>query len=319
MSNHLTLPEREVIAQMWYANSSRTEIALKLGRHRGTIGRELNRNSSPRGYSAVAAQERADRRRRERPRRRKMECPHVRRYVCNGLRRYWSPDEIAGRLPVDFPHDEGWRLSHETIYAWIRHEPRWRRYLRRGMPKRRENDRRGRIPAQVSIDGRPAVVERRARYGDWEGDTVVGKQRRGGLVSLVERKSGYLLLGQVDRLQAQPVRQVAAELLRPLPPTLRRTLTLDNGKEFSDHQQLTRRLRIDVYFAHAYCAWERGTNENTNGLVRQFFPKGSDLASLPSDRVERVQDLLNHRPRRRLGYRTPHEVLTTRPRVAIET
>jgi IS30 family transposase len=163
------------------------------------------------------------------------------------------------------------------------------------------------------------VVERRVRYGDWEGDTVVGKQRRGGLVSLVERKSGYLLLGQVNRLQAQPVRQTATDLLRPLPPTLRRTLTLDNGKEFSEHEQLARRLRIGVYFAHPYCAWERGTNENTNGLVRQFFPKGTDLASLPAYRVAKVQDLLNHRPRRRLGYRTPYEVITTKPRIAIET
>ena len=204
-----------------------------------------------------------------------MERPEVASYVRQRLRQRWSPDEIAGRSRDDFPRDPRRHVSRQTIYAWIHAHPAaayWRRYWRAWAAcGGREN--RGRLPACVSIEGRPAVVDRRARYGDWEGDTVVGRGHRSGAVTLVDRKSGYLLLGKVHDRQAATVREAMTELFQPLPTRLRKTLTLDNGKEFAEHEQLAATTSLRVYFAKPYCAWQRGTNENTNGLVRQFSRK----------------------------------------------
>jgi len=316
MASHLSLEEREVIAHMHRAGSTQTQIADRLGRHKSTISRELRRNRSPNGYWAVAAQRKAGRRRSERPWKAKMDRPEVRRYVAKRLRWRWSPDEIAGRSRSDFPGDRRRQISPPTIYAWIRGEQargrQWQRYLRRLGRKRPEAEKRGKLPASVSIEGRPAVVDRRGRYGDWEGDTIVGANRRGGAVTLVERKSGYLLLGRVRDLRAATVRQAAAGRYLTTPASLRKTLTLDNGKEFAEHEQLEVEAALKIYFAKPYSAWQRGTNENTNGLIRQFFPKGTDLANIPEHRFTRVQQLLNDRPRKRLGYRTPNEVLASR-------
>ena len=265
----------------------------------------------------------ADARRRHRPRVCKLQRPEVCRYVRERLRQRWSPDQIAARSRNDFPRERTRQVSHETVYAWIRAQnaagQNWRRYLRSSGWKRPGRENCGQIPACVSIEGRPAVVDRRGRYGDWEGDTVVGKYRHGGAVTLVERKSGYLMLGRVDNLQAATVRKSIATLYQTTPPTLRKTLTLDNGKEFAEHQQLAADAALKIFFAKPYCAWQRGTNENTNGLIRQFFPKGTDLAKLPEHRFTKVQLLLNNRPRKRLGYRTPLEVLGSRLKLAIDT
>jgi len=278
MASHLTLEEREVIAHMHRVGKLQTQIAKRLRRSKSTISRELRRNRSRNGYRAVAAQRKASKRRSQRPWVRKLERSEVRRYVRERLRQRWSPDEIAGRSHSDFPHDRRQQISHQTIYTWIRSEDalgkHWQRYLRRLGRKRPDWENRGRMRACVSIEGRPAVVDRRSRYGDWEGDT---------------------------------------------PAVLRKTLTLDNGKEFAEHGQLAVEAALKVYFAKPYCAWQRGTNENTNGLIRQFFPKGTDLANIPEHRFTKVQHLLNNRPRKRLGYRTPNEVLASRLRVAIET
>lgn len=316
MAHHLTLQEREVIARMRSSGHSQTEIAKRLGRADSTISRELQRNRSRNGYWAVAAQKKAKTRRRRRPRVCKLQRPEVRRYVQERLRQCWSPDQIAARSREDFPRDRRRQISHQTIYAWIRAQDaagkHWRRYLRSSGWRRRNRENRGRLPACTSIQGRPAVVDRRSRYGDWEGDTVVGRGHRGGAVTLVERKSGYLLLGRVGDLQAATVRQSAAALYRTTPPALRKTLTLDNGKEFAEHQQLETDASLKIYFAKPYSAWQRGSNENTNGLIRQFFPKGTDLARIPKHRFTKTQNLLNNRPRKRLGYRTPLEVLGRR-------
>lgn len=318
MARHLTLEERETVSLMHHDRSKQAEIARRLGRHPSTISRELRRNHSSNGYSAAAAQAKADSRQSQRPRVRKLDRPAVSRYVRDRLRQYWSPDQIAGRSRSDFPGDPHRHLSRQTIYTWIHAQPaagaKWRRYLRRLGRVRRRSENRGQLPACVSIEGRPTVVDRRARYGDWEGDTVVGAAHRGGAVTLVDRRSGYLLLGKVIDRHATTVRQAIAELLQPLPAKLRKTLTLDNGKEFAEHERLAAENALRVYFAKPYCAWQRGTNENTNGLVRQFLPKGSDLAHTPEKRFERVQHLLNNRPRRRLGYRTPLEILGSRLR-----
>jgi IS30 family transposase len=237
----------------------------------------------------------------------------MRRYVQQRLRQYWSPDEIAGRSRLDFPQDRSRQVSHQTIYAWIWAQEaagkRWRRYLRSTGWKRPGRENRGRIPACTSIERRPAVVDRRGRCGDWEGDTLVGANHHGGAVTLVERKSRYLLLGRVGDLKAATVRRSAADLYHATPPALRKTLTLDNGKEFAEHKQLEAEASLKVYFAKPYCAWQRGTNENTNRLVRQFLPKGTNLASIPEYRFNDIQQLLNDRPRKCLGYRTPREIL----------
>jgi IS30 family transposase len=323
MASHLTLEEREVIAHMHRAGNAQTQIADRLGRHKSTVSRELRRNRSRNGYWAVAARRKAARRRSQRPWVAKIERREVRRYVAERLRWRWSPDQIAGRSRNDFPGDRRRQISPPTIYAWIRREQtrgkQWQRYLRRLGRKRPEWEKRGRRRASASIEGRPAVVDRRTRFGDWEGDTIVGAHRRGGAVTLVERKSGYLLLGKVPNLRAATVRQAAAKRYATTPATLRKTLTLDNGKEFAEHEQLQVEAALKIYFAKPYSAWQRGTNENTNGLVRQFFPKGTDLASIPEHQFTKVQQLLNDRPRKRLGYRSPNEVLASRLRVAVET
>jgi transposase, IS30 family len=320
MASHLTLQEREVVAQMHHNHRKQCEIAERLKRNPGTISRELSRNRSRNGYWASTAQAMAEARRSRRPRTRKMERPEVLHYVQERLQQYWSPDEIAGRSRRDFPHDPQRQVSRQTIYTWLHAQQAagadWYRYLRRLGRPRNPLETRGKLPACVSIEGRPATVDRRMRYGDWEGDTIVGRWHRGGAVTLVERKSGYLLLGKVPSRQARTVREAIVELFQPLPSGLRRTLTLDNGKEFAEHEQLSKAAALDVYFAKPYCAWQRGTNENTNGLVRQFFPKGSDLAHTPARRFEKVQHLLNNRPRRRLGYQTPLEIFSSRLRCA---
>jgi len=315
MAHHLTLEEREVIARMRSRRQTTAEIAGRLGRAYSTIWRELRRNRSRNGYWATAAQKRADARRR-RPRRHKLHSPELRHYVQQRLRWRWSPDQIARCSRRDFPRGPRRQLSHQTIYAWIQAEEaagkQWRRYLRSSGWKRPRRENSGKIPACTSIEGRPAVVDRRGRYGDWEGDTIVGRWRRGGAVTLVERKSGYLLLDRTGDLRAATIRGVAAELYRSMPAALRKTLTLDNGKEFAEHEELAAEAALKIYFAKPYCAWQRGANEHANGLIRQFFPKRTELAKIPKHRFVKVQQLLNDRPRKRLGYRTPREVLGSR-------
>jgi len=247
-------------------------------------------------------------------RRPKMRDPKTLRYVCQRLQRYWSPDQIAGRSRREFRRQAPRQLSRQTIYGWI-HEQRpeerkaWRACLRFGVRRRKRRDDAGRLPNAVRIDGRPAIVASRRRYGDWEGDTIVGRGRQGGLLSLVERKSGFTLLARLQDRRATTVRCAAEERLAPLPNSLRRTATFDNGKEFAEHEKLAAATDMDIYFAQPYAAWQRGTNENTNGLVRQYVPKGTDLRATSHRAVAAIESSLNDRPRKRLGYRTPREVL----------
>ena len=319
MAHHLTLEEHEIVAHMRSKYPKPTKIARRLGRADSTISRELQQNRS----GAVAAQKKADTRRRQRLRLCKLQRAEVRRYVEQRLRQYWSPDQIAVRSRVDFPRDRRRQVLHQTIYAWIQAQDatgqHWRRYLRSTGWKRRNCGNRTRIPACTSIEGRPTVVVRCSRYGDWEGDTVDGAGRRGGAVTLVERKSGYLLMGKAHNLRATTVRQSASALYRTTPPVLWKTLTLDNGKEFSEHQQLEAEALLKICFAKPYYAWQRGSNEHTNGLICQFFPKGTDLVRVPEHRFIKIQQLLNNRPRKRLGYRTPLEVLRPKLLLAFDT
>lgn len=321
MARHLTMGERTIIAEMHNRGESGKAIAQRLGRHPSTISRELRRNFAGGAYSGFAAQILTDWRRRERPVVRKMDRPHIQEAVCEGLARFWSPDQIAGRLRREYPRDRCHRVSHQTIYNWIKRSAerkKWERFLRRKGRHRKPNDCRGKLKRTVSIAGRPPIVDRRERFGDWEGDTIIGGGRRGALVTHVERKSGYLMASAVKDRKSHRVNQATRRLFRNLPSPLRRTLTLDNGKEFAGHETMARQTGLAIYFADPGAAWQRGTNENTNGLLRQFFPKGSDLYHIHHGQVHRAVELLNNRPRKRLGYRTPREILKKHFQIAFE-
>jgi len=309
MPGQLTLWEREQIAQFRNRGWSRAKIAKRLKRHPTTIGRELARNSDGNRYWASVAEEKAAARRQRRPR--KLDDPRLNEYVRAGLAKRWSPEQIAGRSPRAFPRQSQRQVSHMTIYRWIENSPdyrHWRSFLRFGR-QRELPEKRGKLPAQAEIAGRPPIVDQRRRFGDWEGDTVVGKGHRSGLVTFVDRKSGFALVAKVQRLKARRVVRALEREIAPLPSGLRHTATFDNGKEFADHQRIARSTNIDIYFARPYHAWERGCNESFNGLLRQFFPKGTDFQGISPREVKHVRDLLNDRPRKRLGYRTPREVL----------
>lgn len=310
MANHVTFEERRILYRLKQKGKSNTEIAELMGRHRSTICRELGRNTGQRGYRPKQAQHLAEERRLASRRPHKMDDPDVHEYVQQKLEKRWSPDQIAGRAERDFPRAPSRWLSRQTIYDWINdRRPEWQTLLRRGG---RPPEKRGKLSEVVRIDGRPEVINRRRRYGDWEGDTIVGKGRHSALVTLVERKSGYARIGRVDSMKSDKTMRVAKRRMHDLPPCLRRSMTFDNGKEFAEYHKLTRGLGLEVYFADPYVSWQRGTNENTNGLLRQFFPKRTDFTQVSHREVARVEHLLNERPRRRLDYRTPAEILAPR-------
>jgi transposase, IS30 family len=305
MACHVTFEERRLLDGLKQKGKSPTEIAALMGRHRSTIYRELDRNSGQRGYRPQQAQRLADERRLASRRPRKMDDPDVQRYVQERLEKLWSPEQIAGRVERDFPRAPQRWLSRQTVYDWIDdRRPEWQGLLRR---QGRPPEKRGKLVDCVRIAGRPDVINRRRRYGDWEGDTIVGKRRRSALLTMVERKSGYARIGRVDGMNSDLTMRAAKRRLKDLPPSLRRSMTFDNGKEFAKHPRLTWGLGLEVYFADPYASWQRGANENMNGLLRQFFPKGTDFTRISHHEVARVEQLLNERPRKRLGYRTPAE------------
>jgi IS30 family transposase len=239
-----------------------------------------------------------------------MDDPDVHPNVQEKLEKRWSPDQIATRTRRDFPRQRSRRLSRQTIDDWINDQaPQWKLFLRRGG---RPPEKRGKLTDCVRVAGRPDVINRRRRYADWEGDTIVGQGRRSALITLVGRKSGYARIGHVDRMKSAMTMRVAKRRMKDLPPSLRRSVTFNNGKEFAEHAMLAGGLGLQVYFADPYASWQRGTNENTNGLLRQFFLQGTDFTLISHHEVARVEQLLNERPRRRLGYRTPAEILAQR-------
>ena len=318
MPQHLTFQERGVLYRLNKAKRPKAEIAAALGRNRSTIYRELNRNTGGRGYRPKQAQRKADRRRLRCRRRTKMSDPKLKRYVTAALKKKWSPDEIAGRSRRAFPRQPECQVSHQTIYTWLENEaPELRVHLRRGH-RRSKPETRGKLAGCVSIEGRPKAVDSKRRYGDWEGDTVVSPGRRSAVVTMVERKSKYLRVRKTASLKSARTMASVCRGMRDLPEALLRTMTLDNGKEFAQHERLTERLGLDIYFAHPYASWQRGLNENTNGLLRQFFPKGTDFACVSYRQVARAEKLLNERPRKSLGYKTPSEILAIK-RAAIGT
>jgi IS30 family transposase len=287
-------------------------MAAALQRSRSTIHRELERNSVAGEYRAGAAQQLAERRRSQRPLERKCERAAVHKTIRRLLACRCSPAEIAGRMKRERAQRPKDRVSAATIYRWIDAQGAERRYWR-GMLRRR-----GRRPsrprknpaeaAKARIADRPKIIEQRRRRGDFEGDLVLGQQGTGGLQTLVDRRSRYALLMKVARKDADYVHRKTRERLRTLPADKRHSLTDDNGGEFARCVRLERSLGVKVDWAEPGCPYQRGTNENTNGLTRQFFPKGTDFQTVSHAQVREVENLLNHRPRACLGYRTPHEV-----------
>jgi IS30 family transposase len=321
--HHLTMDERNVIYRMRWQGHSDAEIARCLGRHRSTIGRERQRNANIVGrYDPGNAQTWANSRRRAHLRRPKTGHRRLMAYVQERLRACWSPEQIGGSLSAGAPTPlEGLSISHTTIYRWVWSDPertrQFRPFLRIARKPRRKPygkpSRQGQIAGKRSIDERPQAVNERMRLGDWEGDTMVGQGRRGFLLTCVDRASRYLIARKLPACAAEPVARQLQRTIRRLPASKRRSLTLDNGREFARPIALERQLDLPIYFAHPYHSWERGTNENTNGLLRQYLPKGTDLTQVTETQLRSYVHQLNHRPRKCLGYRSPFEVFHAKP------
>lgn len=309
--------QRYQIYALQKANHSQSEMASIIGCHKSTISRELTRNSGQRGYRPKQAQELA---RSRKPLAHRPRIPTATwASVESLLREQWSPEQISGRLTLE--RHRG--VSHERIYQYIYADKRaggtLHLSLRCQKVRRKrygQRDRRGQLPARRSISERPGVVDAKRRIGDWEADTIIGGKHQQAIVSVVERKSKLTRLGRVTRNTADAV---GRELMDRLESLIVKTITSDNGREFAHHQQVAQRLKADFYFAHPYSSWERGLNENTNGLVRQYFPKKSDFSKITDRQLDKVVERLNNRPRKTLGYKTPNEVYFKLPLVALTT
>lgn len=313
---HFTLAERKVLYFMRWQKHSQADMARALGRAASSISRELRRNTNGGGpYCPSSADVRYRAVRRNLAVRTKTGNPTLMHSVNMMLEEGWAPEQIAGRLQrVDHPRGPSKWISLQTIYRHV-----WAdkakggslfRYLRRRGKRylKRYGSTRGQIVDRVSIDERPTLVEQRRRVGDWEGDTVVGREHKGLVATFVERKTGYLCAHKMHDKRASSMNHAAKAALASIPRHLVHTFTFDNGKEFAGFKELESHFDASVYFAHPYSAWERGTNENTNGLLRQFLPKKTDLRLLTQAQLEMIVHRLNNRPRKRLGYRTPCEV-----------
>lgn len=324
----LTSEERYVIYHLKLFKLSEREIARRLGRHHSTIGREIKRNGpgDPSGvYWHQDAHGRAlERRKQPRHCRRRTHAPLV-QYVERRLRAEWSPDVIAARLKMEYVDNSDMRISTETVYRWVyrnaAHGGHLFNCLSRSHKRRRRQHHygtgRGLIIGRIGIDKRPQLVATRRRFGDWEGDTVEGAKGSGHITTHVERKSRYLIAGKLANKTAEVTAQTVSSAFRKIPCRFRHTLTLDNGKEFARFRDIEERTGLDIYFADPYSAWQRGTNENTNGLLRRYFPKGLDFRTVSEIALAQAVKKLNHRPRKCLGYRTPHEVFMNARRGAV--
>lgn len=311
--------ERELLQSWKEKGLSNKECARRLGRHPSSIGRELKRNSVRGVYLAASAQLRADKRKeRAWGVKHPLKNKKVFRYVISRLMRGWSPEQIAGRLTdVLHPDDESWHISHECIYAFIYHPSQkhraWWEYLRRKHKRRRKKRRkthRERIPDRVSIHKRPKEVEDREEVGHWEGDTVVGKAKTNGVHTEYERVSSYIRVEHMSDLTAESSARAQVKIFRGLPEMVRRTTTLDNGPEHVLHKRVEKETGVKSYFADPYSAYQRGGNENANLWIRYYFPKGTDFSKISEEELADVEWELNNRPRKRLGFYTPYEVLS---------
>ena len=302
----LTYRQRYHIYTFMKAGFCQSEIAREIGVHKSTVSREVRRNQGKRGYRPKQAQQLATNRRdKVQPRITDRDWRMIEELICLD----WSPEQISkyGRAEQEL------RISHEWIYQYIYRDKRsggtlWKHLRCRKKRRKRYGsyEKRGQIPNRTWIDARPQSVEDRSRLGDWEADTIIGKGKKGAIVTLVDRKSRYLRMGLVARRTKEAVREMIISLLEDLPV---HTITCDNGKEFTDHEGIAKALRTKVYFAHPYASWEGGTNENTNGLIRQYIPKNTEFNKITNEDIQFVENRLNTRPRKCLSYKPPVVIL----------
>jgi len=299
---HLSLGERYQIYALKGAQDSIKFIAEALGRSPSTISRELRRNKSLRGYRPKYADDKAKARQANNA---FTIVLNVWNWVVDKLKLQWSPEQIAG------VHGG---ISHMSIYRYLWTDKRqggglWQHLRRKAKPYRQKltNETRGRINDRVSIHKRPQVVEDRSRIGDWEADTIIGQNHKQAIVTLVERRTGLVKMRRVTKKTAHLVAEAMIDLLTPIRLQVK-TITSDNGKEFADHKEIKQTLFSLFYFADTYASWQRGTNENTNGLIREYLPKGCDFRQVANNEVQDIEDRLNNRPRKRLGFKTPNQV-----------
>lgn len=314
----LTAKERFLIELLLLMGLGFREIGRQLGRTHTTISREVQRNHRGDAYCSLTAETKASAKRSlPRHHRRQTYQPLV-EYVEDKLALDWSPDQIANLLLIEFPSDDRMRISPETIYRWAYIDAQQGgqiyRHLRRHHRRRRIQKRYGSgrrfIKDRVSISERPEIANSRGRYGDWEADLMLGGMGKGALATCLERKSRYLVADVVSDKTAASFNAAIENSLVEVPSELRQTLTLDNGKEMAGFKKLEKATGLTVYFADPYAAWQRGGNENANGLLRQYFPKGCNFRRITKEQIQAAVHRLNHRPRKCLNYRTPHEVFS---------
>jgi IS30 family transposase len=319
--NRLTLSERVIIETLLGEKRSKSEIANKLHRSRSTISNEINRwvvNSGDQykaelanGYAKILNDF-------KRTKDKITLCKELKKQVYRGLLCHLSPELISGRLKLLYPNDPRMNISYESIYRYIYSHPQGKinmkliKLLMRKKSRRRKSKRRegisSRIKEGASIDMRSRTIEDRVEVGHWEGDLLIGVKQSSCIGSIVERKTRYTLLVKLDNKKSKTVCNAFAKKLNKLPVLFRKTMTYDNGTEMAEHKQLTEQTGMDIYFAHPYSSWERGTNENTNGLVRRFYPKKTDFNTVSKADLNKLQDRLNNRPRKVLGYYTSKEM-----------
>ena len=312
--SHITKEQRFKIQAWLEIGMDQKGIALRLGKDESSLSREINRNTNGKGKYTAGLADKASRRRRQagkRKSRKLIKDKQLRRAVLALLRKKKSPEQIAGRrkrLKKNY-------VVHETVYRYIYdYKPEWKiylrqnkgRYRRRHGTKMRENHREE--AKKSRIDQRPAIVEIRTEIGHWEGDTIKGKEKTTGIATHVERVSGYAMADKLDHVSAENLKQKTAASFARIPREKKKTETYDNGTEFSEYELIQRQTGMNIFFAYPYHSWERGSNENFNGLLRQYFPKGSPFATVTQKDVGRAVRELNHRPRKRLNYLTPYEV-----------
>jgi transposase, IS30 family len=331
----LTWAEREKISQGIYAVEKNNDIALRLGRHPSTIGREIKKQIKRKRwcYSAIKGQEIAKENNTKKGRKKKIfKNEELRNYIHKKLIKKWSPEEIAKRLKLDYPNNMSMRISHESIYQYIYCLPKGelKKELMAGLRKERRlrisrkaaHLRKPGIKDIISISERPEEVKDRIIPGHWEGDLIVGKMHNSAIGTLVERTTRLTLIVPLKSKDSLEVAKSFALAFKRIPKQFVKTLTYDRGTEMTRHKEFTKETKIKVYFADPHSPWQRGTNENTNGLIRQYFPKKTDFSKISSSEIRRAEQELNSRPRKVLEFYTPSEKfyeLITNKKIALET
>jgi IS30 family transposase len=317
MHHHLTVSHRHLIGDLRRAGHGVRAIGRLIGRDHSVISRELRRNANQGGHYCGDTAHRLATERKTQPKgTERMGNPILRQHVTEMLTKEWSPQIISAKLRLRFQDDKNMWVSHETLYQWIYKsiisgelEPTCLWYPREKRQSRhRRKPAHSRIPNRVDIDERPEIVEERSRVGDWEGDSVVSPKNRGGLATFVERSTRFTIAGHIADKQAQTFASTSKKIFGWIPNALCHTTTLDNGTEMAAHSQLSEAKEMSIYFAHTHSPWQRGANEQINGMIRRYFPKGTDFSKVSPEELQRVITKINKRPRKCLNYRAPYDV-----------